>query len=136
MPIATDSDEWANANEQSKNKSDNKTGINTDTFVNALSDLESGKAYTTVDLWRYIVHNDVDSDEQPDSDDLRSFVPIYGNITTKNGNLTAKTKKQYGLADDSDINRKKLSDKAVKSVFDVDDADNVAEYGKWAFTLV
>jgi len=110
MPINTSNERWETANEKPKNQNTNKTGVTIESVIKALSELDSDKAYSTAELYRYISQGDIKADIEVQSDDLRAFVPFWSNVTTKNGNLTAKIKNEYGLDDDSEIERRKADD--------------------------
>lgn len=105
--------------EQAKNpqttKTDNKTEIDKHSVIEALSDLENGKAYSTVELYNFIVHGDSNSDNEPDSDDLRAFVPIYNAITDDDGRLADKYRKQIDCDDDLVFTRRRVGDSGYKN---------------------
>lgn len=115
MPLDTNNDDWKNAQNHKQGKTDNKTDIDAHSVVKALSDLETDMAYSTVELYNYIVHNDLESDNEPDSDDLRSFVPIYNAITTNDGSLEPKYRKQHQISDDLAFERKRVGDSGYKN---------------------
>lgn len=162
MAYDTNSNEWQNAANQHKTgKTDNKTDVDTESVIQALSDLESGNAYSTIELYGKVVKGDLeffdgstsdleneDSDlhdlendeyrvydsENPsddlsefdgyklvDSDDLRSFVPIYNTLTDSEGSLVAKYRKQASIGGDTELVRRKIGGTG---------------YNNWYFALV
>lgn len=115
MALDTTGDAWQNADTQKQGKTDNKTDVDTESVIKALSDLESGKAYSTVELYNYVVQGDLESDNEPSSDDLRSFVPIYNALTTKQGKLRAKYRKQAEISDELEFKRKRVGDSGYEN---------------------
>lgn len=115
MALQTNSDEWQQATTQKRGKTDNNTDISAKNLIEALSDLEKGLAYSTVELYNYIVHGDLESDNEPTSDDLKAFVPAYSALVDDNECLVDKHRKQAEIGDEFDIERKKIGESGYEN---------------------